>query len=77
MEHSLPAVTLMTKYFFRTVFPRQDSACARRALEPIGATTFRIHFESPDLNCIENLFCLVNKKLQTDTIDNNIEKKNI
>ena len=75
MEHSLPAVTLMTKYFFRTVFPRQDSACARRALERIRATTFRIHFESPDLNCIENLFCLVNKKLQTDTIDNNIEKK--
>ena len=77
MEHSLPAVTLMTKYFFRTVFPRQDSACARRALERIGATTFRIHFESPDLNCIENLFCLVNKKLQTDTIDNNIEKKTL
>ena len=63
------------KVFLQDCCPRQNSACARRALERIGATIFRIPFRSPDLNCIENLFYLVNKKLQTDTIDNNTEKK--
>ena len=44
-------------------------------MERKGATIFRISSRSPDLNCIENLIHLLNKKLQTDTIDNNIEKE--
>ena len=63
------------KVFFQDGCPRQNSACAWRALERKGATIFRISSRSPDLNCIENLIHLLNKKLQTDTIDNNIEKE--
>ena len=44
-------------------------------MERKGATIFRISSRSPDLNCIENLIHLLNKKLQTDTIDSNIEKE--
>ena len=40
-----------------------------------GATIFRNSSRSPDLNCIKFFFHLVNKKRQTDTIDNNIEKE--
>ena len=60
------------KVFLQDSCPRQNSACARQALERKGGTTFRFPSWSPDLICIENFF--VNKKLQTDTIDNNIEK---
>ena len=60
------------KVFLQDSCPRQNSACARQALERKGATIFRFPSWSPDLICIENFF--VNKKLQTDTIDNNIEK---
>ena len=61
--------------FLQDSFPRQNSACARRALERKGATIFRIPSRIPDLRCIENFFHLVNQKLQTDKIDNNIEKE--
>ena len=62
------------KVFLQDACPRQNSACARRALERKGATIFSIPSQSPDLNCIGNFFYLISKKLQTDTIDNNIEK---
>ena len=68
MEHSLPAVTLMTKFFFRTV--AQD----RIVHVPDGPWNVKVQ-QFSDLNCIENLIHLLNKKLQTDTIDNNIEKE--
>ena len=60
------------KVFLQDSCPRQNSACARQALERKGATILRFPSWSPDLICIENFF--VNKKLQTDTIDNDIEK---
>ena len=63
------------KVFLQVGCPRQNSACAQQALERKGATTFRIPSRSPDLNCIENFFHLVSKKLQTDTIDSNMEKE--
>ena len=63
------------KVFLQDGCPRQNSACARRALERKGAAIFSIPSRTPDLNCLETFFHLVNKTLQTDTIDNNIEKE--
>ena len=63
------------KVFLQDGCPRQNGACVRRALELKGATISRISSRNPHLNCIENFFHLVNKKIQTDTIDNNIERQ--
>ena len=63
------------KVFLQDGCPRQNSACARRAVKRKGATIFSIPSRSPDINCIEIFFHLVSKKLETDTLEQNIEKE--
>lgn len=63
------------KVFLQDGCPRQNSAIAKRAWERIGAEVFKIPARSPDINCIENLFHLVNKELQSQAINRNITKE--
>ena len=65
------------KVFPQDGCPRQNNAYAQWTLERKGATIFSIPSRSPDLSCIENFFHLVNKTIQTDIIDNNIEKETL
>ena len=49
--------------------PVQNSALAKRAFKDVGALVFSIPPRSPDLNPIENLFHLVSKQLEKDTLE--------
>jgi len=52
--------------------PRQNSKAAQTALQHLGMQCFSIPARSPDLNPIENLFHLVNNKLKTEVLEQNI-----
>jgi transposase len=49
-----------------------DPSQARKAMEKIEAEFHKIPATSPDLNPTENLFHLVKKSLENETIANNI-----
>ena len=55
--------------------PSQNSKAAKTALEKIGAVQFSIPPRSPDLNPIENVFNLVEKKLGNDAVRHSISKE--
>ena len=55
--------------------PRQNSKAAQTALQHLGMQCFSIPARSPDLNPIENLFHLVNNKLKTEALEQNIRKE--
>ena len=55
--------------------PSQNSKAAKTALEKIGAVQFSIPPRSPDLNPIENVFNLVEKKLVSDAVKHSITKE--
>ena len=52
--------------------PSQNSAIARDAMKRIGVQVQSIPPRSPDMNPIENVFHLVDKKLRSDAIEKNI-----
>ena len=52
--------------------PSQNSAIARDAMKRIGVQVQSIPPRSPDVNPIENVFHLVDKKLRSDAIEKNI-----
>ena len=55
--------------------PSQNSKAAKVELTNLGYNIFSIPPRSPDLNPIENLFNLVDKKLQENAIAENIVKE--
>ncbi len=55
--------------------PRQNSKVALNAMDKIGVHCFSIPPRSPDVNPIENLFHLVDLKLQKDALLGNITKE--
>ena len=55
--------------------PSQNSKAAKTALSKIGAVQFSIPPRSPDLNPIENVFNLVEKKLSSDAVKYPISKE--
>ena len=52
--------------------PRQNSGAAKKALDSVNGMIFTVPPRSPDLNCIENFFALVSKKLESDAKKQNI-----
>ena len=63
------------KLFLQDGDPRQNSVAARRALDAVNAKLFSIPPRSPDINPIENLFHLIQAKLDKDALDRNITKE--
>ena len=57
--------------------PVQNSVAAKRALQRVKGVSFSIPPRSPDINCIENFFHLVEMKLQEDTIEKGITEETI
>ena len=55
--------------------PSQNSKAAKTALGKIGAVQFSIPQRSPDLNPIESVFNLIEKKLSSDAIKHSISKE--
>ena len=55
--------------------PSQNSKAAKTALEKIGCVQFSIPPRNPDLNPIENVFNLVEKKLVSDAVKHSISKE--
>jgi len=53
-------------------YPKQNSAAAKKAIYDVHGKIFTVPARSPDLNCIENFFALVGRKLRNDSIQNNI-----
>ena len=53
--------------------PSQNSAAARKSMHACNAVCLNIPPRSPDLNPIENLFHLVDKKLSEDAKKQKIE----
>ena len=49
--------------------PSQNSARAKRAMLRANAVLLSIPARSPDINRIENIFCLVSKKLRRDALE--------
>ena len=63
------------KLFLQDGDPRQNSVAAKRALDDVNAKLFSIPPRSPDINPIENLFHLIQSKLDRDALDRNITKE--
>ncbi len=57
--------------------PRQNSKLAQNAMKEIGVECFAIPPRSPDINPIENLFHLVDLKLQSDALEKQIRKESV
>lgn len=55
--------------------PSQNSKAAKVELSKLGYTIFNIPPRSPDINPIENLFHLVDRKLHENAMANNITKE--
>ena len=55
--------------------PSQRSKAAAKALEDIEAELLEIPARSPDVDCIENVFNLVNRFLEEEAIALNIAKE--
>ena len=64
------------KLFLQDGDPRQNSAAAKRALDDVDAKLFSIPPRSPDINPIENLFHLIQSKLDRDALERNITNEN-
>ena len=52
--------------------PSQNSAIASKAMKKLEVQVHSIPPRSPDINPIENVFHLLDKKLRSDAIENNI-----
>ena len=63
------------KLFLQDADPRQNYKKAKRALEEIGVQLFAISLHSPDINPIENLFYLVQKRLDAQALFKSITQK--
>ncbi len=63
------------KLFLQDGDPRQNSVAAKWALDDVNAKLFSIPPRSPDINPIENLFHLIQSKLDRDALDQNITKE--
>ena len=63
-----------SKVFLQDGNPRQNSVAAKRALDEVNGKLFSIPPRSPDINPIENLFHLIQSKLDRDALDLNITK---
>ena len=63
------------KLFLQDGDPRQNYKKAKRALEKIGVQLFAIPLHSPDINPIENLFYLVQKRLDVQALSKSITQK--
>ncbi|CAB3978781.1 Hypothetical predicted protein [Paramuricea clavata] len=66
---------LIYKLFLQDGDPRQNSVAAKRALDDVNAKLFSIPPRSPDINPIENLFHLIQSKLDRDVLARNITKE--
>ena len=63
------------KPFFQDGCPIQNSVATKRVYDEIEAFVFCISLRSPNLNWIENVFHLVNKEIQKDTIKRNVTEE--
>lgn len=61
-----------SRVFLQDGDPRQNSAIARKSMEECGYHCHHIPARSPDLNPIENVFHLVDRKLRQDAIEQEI-----
>ena len=52
-----------------------NSVAAKKALQSVKGISFSIPPRSPDINCIENFFHLIEMKLKENTIENNITEE--
>ena len=64
------------KLFLQDGDPRQNSKKAKKVMEEIGAQLFAIPPRSPDVNSIENLFHLVQKRLNAQALSESITQEN-
>ena len=48
---------------------------SREVMENVGCRLFKIPARSPELNLIENVFHLIDKKLKEDPVSRNLTKK--
>ena len=64
------------KLFLQDGDPRQNSKKAKKAMEEIGTQLFAIPSRSPDINPIENLFHLVQKRLDAQDLSESITQEN-
>ena len=53
--------------------PSQNSARPKRAMSRANAVLLSIPARNPDINCIENIFRLVSKKLRLDALELEIQ----
>ena len=63
------------KLFLQDGDPRQNSVAAKRAPDDVNGILFSIQPRSHDINPIENLFHLIQSKLDRDALDLNITKE--
>lgn len=56
---------------------RQNSAAARNAMKEVGAHLLSIPPRSPDVNPIENVFHLVQKKIRKDAVEYRIQRETL
>ena len=60
------------KMFVQDDDPSQNSAAARKERKKLGVEVHSIHPRSPDINPIENVFHLLDRKLRSEAVEQNI-----
>ena len=63
------------KLFLQDVDASQNRKISREAMEKVGWRLFKIPARSPDLNPIEIIFYLIDKKLREDAVSRNLTKE--
>ena len=63
---------MVNSFFVQDGDPSQNSKLAKQQMSNLNAVVMHIPARSPDLNPIENLFHLMDKKLRIDAITQNI-----
>ena len=80
IENKFPEIFKSSSNHTRNVFaqdgdPSQNSKAAKTALDDIGAVQFSISPRSPDLDPIQNVFDLVEKKLSSEEVKCSFSKE--
>ena len=60
------------KMFVQDGDPSQNSAAARKEIKKLGVDVHSIPPRSPDINPIENVFHLLDRKLRSEAVEQNI-----
>ena len=61
--------------FLQDNCPCQNCTLAKAAMRKTNSNLLHIPARSPDLNCVENLFPIISRKLQKQAIDYQITKE--